>query len=48
MNNEISPKETEDDGAGEEEVEKSYFYLSNPQGEAEAERSRISEIVNDF
>ena len=38
---EVAPEETEDDGA-EQEVEKSYFQLLNPEGEAEAEGPRRS------
>ena len=41
---ETPTEETEDDGAGEQEVEKSYFHLPNPEGEAEAEGSRSSKV----
>ena len=39
---EVAPEETEDDGAGEQEVEKSYFQLSNPDWETEEEGARRS------
>ena len=39
---ETPPEETEDDGAGEQEVEKSYFQLSNPDWETEEEGARRS------
>ena len=41
---EVAPEETEDNGAGEQEVEKSYFDLSNPDWETEAEGSRRSTV----
>ena len=36
---ETPPEETEDDGAGEQEVEEGDLHLSNPEGEAEAKWS---------
>jgi hypothetical protein len=47
VEDEVAPEETEDDGAGEQEVEESYFHLSNPDWETEAEGARRS-IVEKF
>ena len=44
VEDEVAPEETEDDGAGEQEVEKSYFHFPNPEGEAEAEGPRRSKV----
>ena len=46
---ETPPEETEDDGAGEQEVEESDLHLSNPEGEAEAKWSfKSPRDVNQF
>ena len=43
-----APEEGENDGAGEQEVEEGDFNLSDPEGKAKTEWSRISEMQNTY